>query len=277
METAITKRAGLTGFQLKVLALALMVLDHIHYFFSFTGYIPTAFSMLGRLSAPLFLFIVIEGYSHTRSKKKYFLRVWAIGAAMGAVNYAIAVFGLARPDGFVPQNNIFATFAVLIVLWQGMDWLRQKKWALGVLALGLPFVLYAALMYLPLPPTVMGWAFLAECTVLPLPLLTEGGIPLLLSGIFMYLLKNRRLLQVSVFAWIYILWNIYAVWVMTGGVWATLFTDYYEWMSIFAVAFMLLYNGQRGRSLKTLFYTFYPAHVYLFFCASVLLYRIILP
>ena len=39
------------------------VLDHIHYFFEFTGCIPTVFSMLGRLSAPLFLFCTVEGLS----------------------------------------------------------------------------------------------------------------------------------------------------------------------------------------------------------------------
>lgn len=192
METAISKRAGLTGFQLKVLALALMVLDHIHYFFEFTGYIPTAFSMLGRLSAPIFLFIVVEGYSHTHNKKKYFLRVWAISAVMGAANYAIAVFGLARPDGFVPQNNIFATFAVLIVLWQGINWLTQRKWLLGALALVGPFALWLAFAKLPL--NIMPWAYLVETTVFPLPMMTEGGIPLLLSGILMLVI--HRLLRV---------------------------------------------------------------------------------
>lgn len=49
----LTKK-GLDGTQLKTIALVLMVLDHIHYFFEFTGCIPTVFSMLGRLSAPLF-------------------------------------------------------------------------------------------------------------------------------------------------------------------------------------------------------------------------------
>ena len=50
----LTKK-GLDGTQLKTIALVLMVLDHIHYFFEFTGCIPTVFSMLGRLSAPLLL------------------------------------------------------------------------------------------------------------------------------------------------------------------------------------------------------------------------------
>ena len=51
----------LTGFHLKYLALVLMVLDHIHYMFDFTGKIPIWFSQLGRLSAPLFLFCLVEG------------------------------------------------------------------------------------------------------------------------------------------------------------------------------------------------------------------------
>ena len=63
---------GLDGTQLKTIALALMVLDHIHYFFEFTGCIPTVFSMLGRLSAPLFLFCTVEGFAHTHDRKRYF-------------------------------------------------------------------------------------------------------------------------------------------------------------------------------------------------------------
>ena len=50
---------GLSGTALKAIALALMVLDHIHYFFAYTGLIPEWFSMLGRLAAPLFLFCAV--------------------------------------------------------------------------------------------------------------------------------------------------------------------------------------------------------------------------
>ena len=41
-------KKGLDGTRLKTVALVLMVLDHIHYFFEFTGWVPTWFSMLGR-------------------------------------------------------------------------------------------------------------------------------------------------------------------------------------------------------------------------------------
>ena len=66
----LTKK-GLDGTQLKTIALVLMVLDHIHYFFEFTGCIPTVFSMLGRLSAPLFLFCTVEGFAHTHDRRRY--------------------------------------------------------------------------------------------------------------------------------------------------------------------------------------------------------------
>ena len=53
METHhITPARGLSETGLKWIALVTMVLDHIHYFFSFTGCVPEWFSMVGRLGAP---------------------------------------------------------------------------------------------------------------------------------------------------------------------------------------------------------------------------------
>ena len=71
-------KKGLDGTQLKTVALVLMVLDHIHYFFEFTGWVPIWFNMLGRLSAPLFLFCTVEGFAHTHDRKRYVLRIWAL-------------------------------------------------------------------------------------------------------------------------------------------------------------------------------------------------------
>ena len=42
-----------------------------------------------------------------------------------------------------------------------------------------------------------------------------------------------------------------------------------------AVLLMLLYNGQRGSGHKQLFYWFYPAHVYLLYGASCLVYNML--
>ena len=53
-----------------------------------------------------------------------------------------------------------------------------------------------------------------------------------------------------------------------------MFTTYYEWFGVFAVVLMALYNGQRGSGHKQLFYWFYPAHIYLLYAASCLVYTL---
>lgn len=89
MQQATTQtQKGLSGFFLKYLGMALMVLDHIEYFFGYTGKIPLFFSMLGRVAAPLFLFCLIEGFTHTRDRRKYFLRIYLISVFMGAVQFS---------------------------------------------------------------------------------------------------------------------------------------------------------------------------------------------
>ncbi|GKT04687.1 hypothetical protein OKN36_22230 [Furfurilactobacillus sp. OKN36] len=51
-----TRKLSMNGFSIKVLGIILMILDHIHEELLPLG-IPTWFNMLGRIVAPLFLFI----------------------------------------------------------------------------------------------------------------------------------------------------------------------------------------------------------------------------
>ena len=112
------QKFGLTGTALKTIALVLMVMDHIHYFFEFTGVVPEWFSMLARLSAPLFLFCTVEGFAHTHDRRRYFLRIWAIGTAMGTVEFFMIYAGaFRRGDGFYPLNAIFQDLMLLCIIW----------------------------------------------------------------------------------------------------------------------------------------------------------------
>ena len=122
------QKFGLTGTALKTIALVLMVMDHIHYFFEFKGVVPEWFSMLARLSAPLFLCCTVEGFAHTHDRRRYFLRIWASGSARGTVEFFMIYAGaFRRGDGFYPLNAIFQDLALKNIVWQGIDWLREKK------------------------------------------------------------------------------------------------------------------------------------------------------
>ena len=282
----LTKK-GLDGTQLKTIALVLMVLDHIHYFFEFTGCIPTVFSMLGRLSAPLFLFCTVEGFAHTHDRKRYVLRIWAIGTAMAALEFFMIYAGaFRRGDGFYPQNAIFQDLVLLCVVWQGIDWLREKKIAKGAAAIAAvlcwPYMVVAFLLFFPqVQDMPIASAVVAFLMTSPLPMwtaVTDGSWGFLLGGVLLYALRGHRPVQLGVWALNALLWDLVLPFAMVHAqadfVWTQMFTDYYEWFGVAAAVLMGLYNGRRGSGHKQLFYWFYPAHIYLLYGASCLLYNV---
>jgi hypothetical protein len=42
----------------------------------------------------------------------------------------------------------------------------------------------------------------------------------------------------------------------------------YRWLTLAAIPFLLLYNGERGPSIKYFFYLIYPVHIWLFYYLS---------
>ena len=267
---------GLSDTSLKEIALALMVLDHIHYFFSFTGAVPEWFSMLGRVSAPLFLFCTAEGFAHTHDRRTYLLRLWGMGAGMGLVQFVIGVGLGRRADGFYPMNGILRDLTVACLLWQGIDWLRQRRLGRALALVGGVGVLWPAVslaLVAALPPAGQLPLYFLSWTVLPnWAFSTDGGVWFILGGVLLYALRGRRKIQV-------LAWAAWAFWIdmgsvsyllrMGGGIGlgqAMLLS--YQWMEVFAAPLMLLYNGQRGAGHKQLFYWFYPAHVYGLYAVS---------
>ena len=282
------QKFGLTGTALKTIALVLMVMDHIHYFFEFTGVVPEWFSMLARLSAPLFLFCTVEGFAHTHDRRRYFLRIWAIGTAMGTVEFFMLYAGaFRRGDGFYPMNAIFQQFMLLCIIWQGIDWLRQRRFVRGALAAAMPilwpFCIVALLMLFPkIQDAPIGSAVLAWVITAPLPLwtaITDGGWYYFFGGIVLYALYNHKRLRLAEWAAFTFLTEFVLVWLQARSfpdfTFSQMFTTYFEWFSVFAVVPMALYNGQRGSGHKQLFYWFYPAHVYLLYGASCLVYSLL--
>lgn len=265
---------GLSSTALKEIALALMLLDHIHYFFAFTGAVPEWFSMLGRVSAPLFLFCTVEGFAHTRDRKTYLLRLWALGAGMGVIQFLIGLGLGKRADGFYPMNGILRDLTIACLLWQGIDRLRQRRFGRALALIGGVGVLWPAVslaLVSVLPPVGQLPVYFLSWTVLPSwTFSTDGGIAFILGGVLLYALRERRLAQALVWA----AWALFTdlgsvLWLLQNG-WGLgrLLLTCYQWMEVFAVPLMLLYSGQRGAGHKKLFYWFYPVHVYVLYALS---------
>lgn len=270
---------GLTDTGLKAIALVSMVLDHIHYFFSHTGCIPLWFSMAGRLAAPLFLFCLVEGYSHTHSRRRYYCKLLAIAAPMGLLLFFMRYGGLlVRPDGFFPTNSMLSTFVLLVYFYLAFDCLasrRGKKVLLGlcllVFLLAWPFLAGWLTLAFPAAATVVG---LLSYTVLPMMNLTgDLSTPVLLSGIVLYLARKHRPLQVAALVAVEFGWHFLLVYSQVRALPdfqpIQMLTTYYEWMGgCLAAPLLLCYNGQRGRGYQRFFYFFYPAHIYLLYALS---------
>ena len=159
---------------------------------------------------------------------------------------------------------------------------------------GTPLMLQIIVIYLG--PGLMGFAspwgsstngrllaaVVAFVITSPLPMwtgITDGSWSFLLGGVLLYALRGRRKVQLTVWALVIFLCDFALTFGMAcrqeGFVWTQMFTDYYEWFGVAAVLLMLLYNGQRGSGHKQLFYWFYPAHVYLLYGASCLVYNML--
>lgn len=273
MELAKTKGLSSTG--LKWIALGLMVLDHIHYMFAYTGLVPEWFSMAGRLAAPLFLFCLAEGFAHTHDRRKYFIKVYGIHLLMSGLLF-LTMTGLLplRPDEFYPKNGMMTSFAILMVVFQGMDWLGEKRWGPGLAAVVLPLawpVLASMLMgmvpALQMPLSVLGYTLLPMWDSNP-----DAGIGTILTGILLYGFRKKRRVQAGVFAAFTVLYYfLYALLVFSQFPefhWTMMFTTVYEWYGALAAILMLCYNGERGRGPKRFFYVFYPAHIYILYALS---------
>ncbi|MBR5637068.1 MAG: hypothetical protein IKW81_09090 [Pseudobutyrivibrio sp.] len=278
---------GLTGFDLKYMALIFMVLDHIHYFFEFTGKVPIWFSWLGRLAAPLFLFCLIEGFTHTHDRKRYFLKIYSISIIMGLIQfgfYNVLHFAV-RGDGFFPLNAMLSSFTVLLVVLMGIDWIRQKKYLIGIPAVVIPVILpyvVGPLVYTPLinagNNNALFFVNLINFTILPLhSTIVDGGTLTLVEGIILYLFSFCKNKNARVYAYI-----IYELVIGIGlmslamgsfDVHALIFESF-EWMSVFSSIFMLCYNGERGHGNSRFFYIFYPAHIYVLYGISLIAYSL---
>jgi hypothetical protein len=250
----------LNGTQLKLCMAAFMVCDHIHQMFLSRG-APSWLSMLGRLVLPVFLFFVIEGWSHTRNQRKYMLRLLYGSIAVSVLTALITT--VFPNDEVVLINNIFSTFLVVCWYLWCIDRLKARKIISGILLMFVPVLTALPVLFLGILSNNEGIsaelirALARAAIAIPNAFTIEGGITVIPMGIALYLLRGRQPWQALVIA----LFGLLS-WVLSPA-------DI-QWMLCFAAIPILLYNGERGRGMKYFFYVFYPAHLYALYIAAYL-------
>ena len=266
------RRNGLDGFQLKLIALIIMTIDHIYYFGSSLTDMPEIMTLIGRIAAPIFVFFVTEGFVHTHSRGKYLLRLYVCGVLMQFGNLLVNRF-FPLPDGAIVINGIFTTMAVIVIyLW----WIEnmRKAWREHRRGCAVLYALAMAALFLTFLPISMlaqvsPLATRAAIIFVPSPIFCEGSVLIVLIGIGFYYCRNSKR-AIAIFYTVF-LCAVLALQCLFSFDWTVVLSVFFMWL---ALPFILLYNGERGRGMKYLFYIYYPAHVYILAIAASLLGRV---
>ena len=231
------KRFGITSFHLKLMAMALMLCDHL-----WATIVPGAdwLTCLGRIAFPLFAFMIAEGYAHTRNPKAYRRRIFLWALLTELPFNLMAAGGLIYPF----HQNVLFTFWIALVILGRLE--RAKRY--GSILRWLLTAMWTAVGY------ILGFVLFVDyfgygvCTVVVFWLARE--------------LPWSRLWQLAGMALI----NLY---LMEGlhYQFRVLGQSVYVPQQAFAMLALLpiwLYNGRQGpynKTIRRLCYAFYPAHM----------------
>lgn len=233
-------------FTLKIIALLSMLWDHISHVYppalillDLYPNIPAelfetlfhASNCIGRISAPIFLWAIANGYRHTGNWKKYALRLLLFACLAEWPYYLL----------FESHGNVLFTYFWGLLTLRGMDWGNERR-------LGLGYALAAA-------SVILSWHFAVF----------EGNGRYILFILVFYLTDHWPIGKKALL-WLFLYpssrWRLLLL-TFTEGLRLSNFT-LNAFGPLLGVGLTFFYNGKKGPSLpsgKWLWYWAYPIHL----------------
>ena len=237
------ERSGLelTSNALHLLAMGLMLCDHLWLTMASGNEWMTC---VGRLSFPIFAFLLSEGYFYTKNRKRYGLRL-LLFAVLSEIPFNLMVGGRPIPP---PQQNVLWSFLICLVLiyWNESARLSGKRWLRVLVACG---------------------SVLAACLlgILTLVDYVHGGI---LTVLVFYFFRDRNwkcfLAQLVCLGFINLVMLAGPVFELSLPGMTISFPR--QGFALLALIPIWLYRGERGSRSKALqlsYYLFYPLHLFI--------------
>ncbi|MBQ9416834.1 MAG: conjugal transfer protein TraX [Clostridia bacterium] len=224
---------GLSGNQLKLIAILAMTVDHLTWVF-FPGtqkaWYVMALHVIGRLTAPIMWFFIAEGCRYTRHRGKYLARLFAFAVVSHfAYDFAFGIPFLPLSTGVFNQTSVM--------------------WSLA---------LAASLIFLFSSDRIPQWGkmlLLALFCVLAFP--SDWSSIAVMCPLFLYFHRDRFPKQAfDIVFWTFVYAAVYFLFLDKPYGALQMFT-------CLSIPLLKLYNGQRGnwKGMKWFFYLYYPAHL----------------
>lgn len=293
---------GFSGTNLKLIAMLCMFIDHIGASLivnlpswydpeSFTYTFYWVLRIIGRISFPIYCFLMIEAIIHTSNRYKYLLRLF-IFVILSEIPYDLAFSNTLLE--FEDQNVFFTLFFAAFAL-VGYMYMQEKGYKqipsmlLKILYLLLPalyfsywfkdyiisetklnmneYALYIAIWVVTEFLLYYFMQYFAKLRGDNYALMLCGNIIILaaMMGLADLLKTDYSSTGVIAVTVMYIYRNNYTRRMTTGCFIISALSNPLELVSFCNVPLVSLYNGKRGAGNKYLFYTYYPAHLLLLF------------
>lgn len=219
----------MTIYIIKIIACVTMLIDHIKYAIPETTNFITMY--FGRISFPLFAFLLTEGYIHTSNLKRYYKRL-IIFAIISQIPFML-FRTLVSEDKML---NIMFTLLLGLITITIYDKEKRKY-------ISIPAILL--IIYLGKKINVdYGWFGIATIFIL-------------------YLFKDKKVILSIAYGILLLLYFYYnEILVFNKAI-----ICYYIFYLI-PIIFIMMYNGKLGKKTKYFYYTFYPVHMLILYLIS---------
>ena len=233
----------MTTSMLKVIAILLMLIDHTGAVIFPDAIIPR---LIGRLSFPIFAYLIMVGYTKTKSFSKYLTRLF-IFAALSQIPFSLAfgekftllsfsdfiVFFVGSPN---PHLNVFFTLALGLLAIRVWD---KEELKFGRIIIILSLAITAEILH-------TDYGMYGIAMILVFYIFRDDKIQTVISQTIVYILFDASQILFYVYKFPDIILEL--AW-------------FSQALSLLALIFIFKYNHKKGKDLKYFFYAFYPLHL----------------
>ena len=193
--------------------------------------------IIGRMAFPIYCFLLVQGFTYTKNKWKYVLRLlifafvseWPFDMAFNKLEYM----------EFKIYNNVFFTLLLGFIFMWLISYIQNIKVKIcskcnTVSKIGFNIVYICVILFVGVLIFLLSKVFVSDY-----------GIAGIICILLMYLFRKYAILS-------YVLGTL-AIWIVS--------LNEIQLYALLGIIPIIMYNGQKGKSVKWLFYIFYPAHL----------------